>query len=146
MKSITEITIADLEAHSVWIFCNAPKSDDVTPYVKKGPIPVSAWIRTRFVANDGTEYDGFAMHTKISLVTPIIVTPKGQVPLYLGDGKPSDAALSELYGRLASAPERLFPVRFSATVKTRNPLGEDVVRGFVYRDQDGAFHEMRPGT
>lgn len=111
MKSITEITLADLEAHAVWVFCNAPKTDDVAPYEKKGPIPVSAWVRTLLVANDGTEYDGFAMHTKMSLVAPVIVTPGGQVPLYLRDGRPDEAALSQLYRRLGSTPERLFPIR-----------------------------------
>jgi len=146
MKSITEITIADLEAHAVWVFCNAPKTDDVTPYEKKGPMPISAWVRTRFVANDGTEYDGFAMHTKISLVAPVIVTPRGQVPLYLRDGRPDDATLSELYQRLGSTPERVFPIRFSATKKTRNPLGAEAVGGFVYRDQEGVLHEIGPGT
>jgi hypothetical protein len=144
MKSITEITITDLEAHAVWVFCNAPKTDDVMPYEKKGPVPVSAWVRTHFVANDGTEYDGFAMHTKVSLVAPVIVTSKGHVPLYLRDGKPSEVRLIELYERLGTTPERLFPIRVSAVVRTRNPLAE-VVAGFVYRDAEGVLHEI-PGT
>ena len=146
MKSLTELTIADLEAHSVWVFCNAPKTDDVTPYEKKGPVPISAWVRTRFIANDGTEYDGFAMHTKVSLVAPVIVTTRGHVPLYLRDGKPSEAALNEAYDLLGTTPERLFPVRVSAAVKTRNPLGAEIMGGFVYRDQDGVLYEIRPGT
>ena len=146
MKSIADITIADLEAHAVWVFCNAPKTDAVTPYEKKGPIPISAWVRARFIANDGTEYDGFAMHTKVSLVAPVIVTPTGHVPLYLRDGRPDDATVSELYRRLGSTPERVFPIRLSATKKTRNSLGAEVVGGFVYRDQDGVLHEIRRGT
>jgi hypothetical protein len=64
----------------------------------------------------------------------------------LRDGKPDEATLSDFYDRLVSTPERLFPIRFSTTVKTRNPLGAETVGGFIYRDQDGVLHQIRSGV
>jgi hypothetical protein len=137
----TELSLQDIAAHPVWVFRDAAVDETVEPHTKPGPVPLMALIGARFKAADGSTYEGFALHTKLSLVAPVILTAQGQVPLYLPNGRPTPEDLQLSYERLSASPDRFFPVTVTPTVKTRNkPVGE-VWESFVYRD-DAGMHSV----
>ncbi|HUF07774.1 MAG TPA: hypothetical protein VMO47_00525 [Rhodothermales bacterium] len=132
-----ELSLQDLAAHPVWVFRDAAVDETVEPHTKPGPVPLMALIATGFTAADGSTYKGFALHTKVSLVAPVILTAQGQVPLYLPNGRPTSEDLRLSYERLGVSPDQFFPVTITPTVKTRNKPVGDVWESFVYRDVSG---------
>lgn len=137
MKRSRELTKEDLLEHPVWTFCKPSAGDEVQPHQKRGPVPLMALIRIRVVASDGAEYLGFALHTKLALVAPKIVTESGHVPLYLPDGEPTRAELEAAYERLNTTAEKFFPAKLVAEVNTRNESVWDTFEAFMYRDEKG---------
>jgi hypothetical protein len=155
-KQENALTISDLNQFPIWEYAldeeDVPGQNEKTirPYlIPPHLIQMNAYfvVRTRFTLANGasligfikplTEKDNKLMKPLLPYdLSPVIVTDQGHVPFCYGVFKPNEATISENYKRLGYEAENVFPISFMFDIEVPNSVGEGVLYGFLYFDQD----------
>jgi hypothetical protein len=105
-------------------------------------------VRTHFTLRDGTSHVGYsspvpatdeAPDDLLGYLAPAIVTERGQVPFwFVVDSPPEPDFIRALYDRLARSRDQVWPVTFSADVKTRDDeVDTGTINEFQFLVSDG---------
>jgi hypothetical protein len=140
-KQVYELTLADLRKFPVWEFAldeegEAGQDEATVRPAASAPDGSGAFVvRTRFVATDGSEFQGFCTprpRADLRHSQPSIVTARGHVGFWYGMFKPEPAEISKAYGILDKPSGSLFPMRFSPAVAAPNCFTEGAIPGFQW--------------
>jgi hypothetical protein len=140
---VYELTAEDLDRTPVWEFAldeeGLPGQDETTVRPRPDLSTVDYRggmfvVRTRFVAANATEFFGHANPDPFvgGIQHPHIVTTDGHVGFWWGIREPSQEDLADAYRRLGTNADRLFPLRFEATVKLAGPPLQGTLHGFYW--------------
>jgi hypothetical protein len=148
-KQVYELTLDDLNAFPIWEFKvdahGAEGQDEATvrPYTASGPLdPVDRMfvVRAAFTLADGSRMKGYftppvPRRDGIDAMQPIVVTAKGQVPLWCGTSVPDAKRLARNYDFLGKEAKLVFPLRFESEVELlRGPVRGSVMGFAVLED------------
>jgi hypothetical protein len=139
-KQIADLTLDDLERYPVWEFAideeGVPGQDEETvkprPDLRQvDPEEGIFIVRARFVAHDGTEYDGVLTppdEPALGLrgIQPTIVTAEGHVSFWFGIVPPKPGVLTAAYRVLGKTSATLFPIRFESALDAGEPVSGEI--------------------
>jgi hypothetical protein len=130
-KQVYDLTVADLEQHSVWEFALDEEGEEgqdeatVRPYKVHGPLDPSEGmfiVRARLSLADGTQLKGYLTppvqgDSSLGTLQPAVVVGGGQVSFWCGMLEPEPGHIAVSYARLGkSAASQVFPLRFESDV------------------------------
>jgi hypothetical protein len=142
-KQITELAIADLQRYPIWEFAideeGEPGQDEETvkprPDLRRADPDGGIFVvRSRFVARDGTRFDGFVTASgdaDLGSVQPTVITPAGHVYFWFGIREPSARTIEDSYRKLQTPRDHLFPLAYESDLDA-GAATKGEISGFYY--------------
>ena len=145
-KQVYELEATDLEAYPIWEFALDEEGDEgqdeatVRPWAGSQPLdPAEGMfvVHAHFVLADGTSMVGYLTppvqgDTSLGTIQPILLTEQGQVPFWCGAIAPSAEDVRSAYEKLGRDASKVFPCRYSSSVKLLGGPVTGEVSGFMY--------------